>query len=173
MILRFRNANRMQNIWCPTPVFLLFRRLVNVVSTLSISHHYLLYKSSQAHSDSQVAKPAHWLPWLNGNTSLGLSLSLQGSASQDDIPDVPPPRPQDPLHRLISSPALFDPVRKPRYPIVLCHGPFPVPSHSPPAHPPLQVSMASTYEAPLHFQSLGHTTGPVYSTSCVERSAQK
>lgn len=46
-----------------------------------------------------------------------------------DQPRKPPPPtfPQQPhqpdiIHQLISNPTLFDPVRTPRYPIVLCHG---------------------------------------------------
>jgi hypothetical protein len=39
-------------IWFPVPVATLFRRLVNVISTASIAHHYLLpSKSSPAVSD--------------------------------------------------------------------------------------------------------------------------
>lgn len=36
----------MSNIWFPVPVALFFRRVVNVLSTLSITHHYLLPRRS-------------------------------------------------------------------------------------------------------------------------------
>jgi triacylglycerol lipase len=32
----------------------------------------------------------------------------------------------DTMHQLLQNPALYDPLRTPRYPIVLCHGESPV-----------------------------------------------
>ena len=41
----------MSNIWFPVPVALFLRRVVNVLSTLSITHHYLLpQRSTNKHS---------------------------------------------------------------------------------------------------------------------------
>jgi len=41
----------MSNIWFPVPVALFLRRVVNVLSTLSITHHYLLpQRSTDKHS---------------------------------------------------------------------------------------------------------------------------
>ena len=41
----------MSTIWFPVPVATLFRRLVNVISTASIAHHYLLPSKSSPASD--------------------------------------------------------------------------------------------------------------------------
>ncbi|KAI0783429.1 Alpha/Beta hydrolase protein [Abortiporus biennis] len=133
----------MQTIWFPTPVFVLFRRLVNVVSTLSISHHYLLRNNNNndiqtaEHGNGQCPvegwdkfRPLAWLPWLS------LAVEEGGESQHLDSPNYPtnppptrpPPRPRllpnrnDTLHQLLSHPLLYDPVRKPRNPIVLCHG---------------------------------------------------
>ncbi|KAF8531992.1 Alpha/Beta hydrolase protein [Gautieria morchelliformis] len=44
-----------------------------------------------------------------------------------------------PIHRLISNPQLFDPVRAPRYPIVLCHGLYGFDVRGPEAFPKLRM----------------------------------
>lgn len=211
----------MQSIWCPAPVLVLFRRLVNVVSTLSISHQYLLHCNNNNSNNNNITSagrssprqplpcPAHawtafrtieWLPWISGTTSSGLSLSLQGgdhlSSNQGDLPDIPPPPPPPPprpsspsssppppppdtLHQLLHSPLLFDPVRKPRYPIVLCHGQssvspffFRLPELTF-CMPSWKVYMASMSVAQLRFPCSGHTTGRMCSMYSGELSAPR
>ncbi|KAI0759369.1 alpha/beta-hydrolase [Trametes elegans] len=64
-----------------------------------------------------------------------------------DVREQPPrrtvaptrPRRNDQIHQLISNPALYDPVRKPRYPIVLCHGLYGFDVRGPSAFPVLQT----------------------------------
>lgn len=41
---------KMSNIWFPVPVALFFRRVVNLLSTISITHHYLLPSRSSDQS---------------------------------------------------------------------------------------------------------------------------
>lgn len=136
----------MQTIWFPAPVFVLFRRLVNVVSTLSISHQYFLQASSNGgvaaegsrnggNSWAVLFKSWGWLSWTRREIAdARFSLALDGDALQ--APSFQPPRqtqrqscpppqrngPIDVIHRLMSHPALYDPVRAPRHPVVLCHG---------------------------------------------------
>lgn len=53
-------------------------------------------------------------------------LDFQDEAPRQSPPREPPieldPIPLDIIHQLIQNPALYDPLRTPRYPIVLCHG---------------------------------------------------
>lgn len=134
----------MQTIWFPAPVFALFRRLVNVVSTLSISHQYFLQAppssgapAADKQSDSwKVLKSWGFLPWTRREVAdARFSMALEGEAVQSSF--QPPrqtrqqsgPRPQrdrpvDIIHRLMTHPALFDPMRAPRNPVVLCHGEY-------------------------------------------------
>ncbi|GJE92665.1 hypothetical protein PsYK624_088200 [Phanerochaete sordida] len=119
----------MQTIWFPAPVGVLFRRLVNVVSSLSISHHYLAQRSegSDPNASSATVKILAWLPWT---ARTRFALATDGNSSQGDPEPErkPAPRPRpanrpvDVIHRLMQSPALYDPVRAPRHPIALCHG---------------------------------------------------
>ncbi|KIJ62664.1 hypothetical protein HYDPIDRAFT_93977 [Hydnomerulius pinastri MD-312] len=57
----------------------------------------------------------------------------------------PPPYPedgfqnQDTIHRLMSNPALLNPIRAPRYPIVLCHGLYGFDVRGPSAFPSLRL----------------------------------
>ena len=138
----------MQTIWFPIPVGVFFRRLVNVVSTFSISHHYLQHRFIKQDSDTtssraqcpagswRTLKTVEWLSNVLGNARLSIALQGDeiGSEPSYQPPDghkpnynnnndsTPTTRPPDQLHILLNSPTLFDPVRKPRYPIVLCHG---------------------------------------------------
>lgn len=136
----------MQTIWFPAPVFVLFRRLVNVVSTLSISHQYFLQASANSGASAaaesndrssswKVLKSLGWLSWAGGEAAeTKFSLALEGDShqassfqppQQTQRQSRPPPqrnRPLDVIHRLMTHPALFDPVRAPRNPVVLCHG---------------------------------------------------
>ncbi|KAI0076756.1 alpha/beta-hydrolase [Panus rudis PR-1116 ss-1] len=155
----------MQNIWFPIPVAVLFRRLVNVVSTLSISHHYLAQRRAELHppDNSQcpvqtwrALKTLDWLSSLLGKHQghAGFSLALDGNTfGHDQEPANRPPEgrrrnrdhetqsqpsPEDTLHRLMNNPVLFEPVRVPRYPIVLCHGLYGFDVRGPSAIPFLQ-----------------------------------
>ncbi|KIP03084.1 hypothetical protein PHLGIDRAFT_95195, partial [Phlebiopsis gigantea 11061_1 CR5-6] len=123
----------MQTTWLPAPVCVLFRRIVNVVSTLSISHQYLVQKreASDPKSPWSTLKALTWLPWARGASQSRFALEIDG-----DIPTLEPrsrqtpqPRPNpttnrplDVIHRLMQSPALYDPIRVPRNPVALCHG---------------------------------------------------
>ncbi|KAF8578578.1 alpha/beta-hydrolase [Ramaria rubella] len=51
----------------------------------------------------------------------------------------PPYDSQSPIHRLIGNPQLFDPVRAPRHPIVLCHGLYGFDVRGPEAFPKLRM----------------------------------
>lgn len=57
----------MSNIWFPLPVALFLRRVVNVLSTLSITHHYLFPlppRSTGAGSDKNAQDyPSPSSPW--------------------------------------------------------------------------------------------------------------
>nr|VWP00430.1 MFS domain-containing protein [Ganoderma boninense] len=129
----------MQTVWFPVPVTALFRRIVNAVSAFSISHHYL----HQAPADSDQPCPKtyslRWTAWRRAKSqdacrkppasSLHAYMDLSEPAEVQDSSrhDVPPAGSYaswtpDQIHRLISNPALYEPLRKPRYPIVLCHG---------------------------------------------------
>jgi triacylglycerol lipase len=215
----------MSNIWFPLPVALFLRRVVNVLSTLSITHvthHYLFPlpprstgadsdKNAQDYTspsslwagrilqslnrirqqeaerhvvplekclldhilqgtvhnfslnylwiwDSLTASGKFSVPWFHWPTQLSLFYPASGSRSngymeqlngstETDRERIPPysdpnpnpgpspPGPPDPMdrageerqnvdeiHRLIQNPVLYNPLRAPRYPIVLCHG---------------------------------------------------
>lgn len=123
----------MQTIWLPAPVCVLFRRIVNVVSTLSISHQYFLQQRevSDPNEKWNTLKSFAWLPWGN-RARFALAMDGEGAASERQAPLPPAPRPRpttnrplDVIHRLMQSPALYDPVRTPRNPVALCHGAYP------------------------------------------------
>ncbi|KAI0671133.1 Alpha/Beta hydrolase protein [Trametes maxima] len=142
----------MQTVWFPLPVAALFRRIVNVVSTLSISHHYLHQSPADAEHPSRrhnAFQTLQWPSWLtNSQRTWKLSLNSidmdsQGNREGRREPPrrtVSPPRSQrnDQIHQLLSHPALYDPIRKPRYPIVLCHGLYGFDVRGPSAFPVLQ-----------------------------------
>ena len=204
----------MSNIWFPLPVALFLRRVVNIISTLSITHHYLFpfpprptiadnnaeYRPSPSFSrvgrdlqcrdgrPRQVAERNVWvtvvenglldrilhgmnflpkppldptffflyiasrklsIPWFHWPAQLSLFReSTYNYVEQvNDSKNTPfpepnsnsnPREPQEPpdpvdrareeredvdkIHRLIQNPVLYNPLRAPRYPIVLCHG---------------------------------------------------
>ena len=126
----------MQTIWSPTPVVVLFRRLVDVFSSLSISQHYLLQKTpppseaNERKGSRNIFRSFPWLEWLRGTESVELSMEGVAQAADAPSPFPPPARPResaskrslDIIHRLLYSPLLYDPVRAPRNPVVLCHG---------------------------------------------------
>ena len=228
----------MNTVWFPIPVSLFLRRVVNVISTLGITHHYLHTRPEVDQLEGPDARnggnsnigdrrvSSRWRPldgirsfewpgWFNEEVKLtGLgsrgtrtvisgdlwrdriservvqSASSQPLLKHDDLhvvlassisiswprwrwptasrlttlfseqteqntqdsessskieyqshPRKTPPKPRrrppprdnsvdpetlDTIHRLIVSPVLYDPVRTPRYPIVLCHGAQPL-----------------------------------------------
>ncbi|CCL99459.1 uncharacterized protein FIBRA_01477 [Fibroporia radiculosa] len=151
----------MQSLWLPSPVFVLLRRVVNVFSTLSISQQYLRQRSQLVVEDARDApdegtmtlweafKYIKWPGWINlerGAQPITVTLGADfGSEAinQSDISDPPDDIPLaspsiDTLHQLLRSPALYDPVRKPRYPIALCHGLYGFDVRGPAAFPILQ-----------------------------------
>ncbi|KAF9562676.1 alpha/beta-hydrolase [Agrocybe pediades] len=220
----------MSSIYFPGHVAVLFRRLVNVVSTLSISHQYVAHTRSTP-EDGIEAKPKHggadgssssslervWEQWENrsrwnrgllvdpdlreqqhqgsesvlraavdlprwsfGNWSWpDLNLFSSGGQPELNLPprdsddDRPPPTsnnkptsspdshkkqntrhepkprreyhaepttsPPDIIHQLLVHPALFDPIRTPRYPIVLCHGLYGFDSRGPLSFPSMRM----------------------------------
>ncbi|KAI0088508.1 Alpha/Beta hydrolase protein [Irpex rosettiformis] len=153
----------MQTIWFPTPVVVLFRRLVNVVGTLSISHQYFLQPPANRDKKSEVEnhncswkvlKSLGWLSWASrelAGTRFSLAVESDASAPPPFEPSPPrrphirpPPQrprqdlPMDTIHRLMHSPTLYDPVRVPRHPIVLCHGLYGFDVRGPAAFPILQ-----------------------------------
>ena len=129
----------MQTVWFPVPVTALFRRIVNVVSAFSISHHYL--HQSPADSDPSCPKP-YSLRWTAWRRSKSRDVCRKSPVNYLDAYMDPPERSEaqdtsrpnaaptdsyhswtpDQIHLLINNPALYEPLRKPRYPIVLCHG---------------------------------------------------
>ncbi|KIY62174.1 alpha/beta-hydrolase [Cylindrobasidium torrendii FP15055 ss-10] len=86
--------------------------------------------------------------WLR----LGLSSLTEVSSSSSGYPQPPSPkqdmdpkrnrsanRRRDPIHLLMNHPALFDPLRVPRYPIVMCHGLYGFDELGPSAFPTLRM----------------------------------
>lgn len=221
------NVRPMNSVYFPAHVVLIIRRLVNVVSTLSLSNQYLLHQQTPAKPDElpnnldcfkqpfDCLKNVEW-PWCAAgrNWDMGLCrldtrreirnsgmplkcesteiskvtfvsftsvflatirlpnwpdnwtwphllsfVQLEVNHAQSET-DPPPPRPLEPsehpqkenhdkkhqksppqdrvelprqeakvkppdiIHQLLVNPALYDPLLIPRYPIVLCHGPF-------------------------------------------------
>ncbi|KAJ7177960.1 Alpha/Beta hydrolase protein [Mycena filopes] len=182
---------------------LFFRRLVNVISTLSVSNQYLLHKQAkQARAGErklegdgkQKRKEPTWtalnslkipewrwvlwnsatltaaapsLPWLSwpafsmsnqsqrtfepaGSDSAGSTPNNSPSTRPrprkphkstppNPLPNSQPPLDPDPIHQLLLHPALFDPVRTPRYPIVLTHGLYGFDSRGPSSFPSMRM----------------------------------
>ncbi|KJA17981.1 hypothetical protein HYPSUDRAFT_79384 [Hypholoma sublateritium FD-334 SS-4] len=196
----------MSSVYFPAHVVVLFRRLVNVVSTLSISNHCtrkdgnfaaipsdaptanrFSYDQSRRSDSSEWArwpighlegpdttrkfvsdsgalmKAALSLPgWIPGWSSLFLSPETVSngpsyndappptmpptSAPEERPPHKVPPKvpeesdlPQDIIHQLLANPALVDPIRTPRYPIVLCHGLYGFDSRGPSTFPSMRM----------------------------------
>ena len=58
----------MSNIWVPLPVALFLRRVVNVISTLSITHHYLFPLPPRSVADTDKiaeCRPSPSSPWVD------------------------------------------------------------------------------------------------------------
>ncbi|KAJ7481647.1 hypothetical protein FB451DRAFT_1555889 [Mycena latifolia] len=191
----------MSGISFPVQVALLLRRLVNVISTLSVSNQYLLQKQTTTDDktgvESEGKQPTRtafnslkipdwrWVLWntsvepspsiVHASTPLSwwswptLVLSGQSQRSSEPSSDTvhPPnspakhPRPRktpkstppepsppdtdqdlsqlDTIHQLLLHPALFDPLRTPRYPIVLSHGLYGFDSRGPISFPSMRM----------------------------------
>jgi hypothetical protein len=103
------------------PVVQILRRLFNVVSAsaLALSQQYNSLKPSYFTNTGESQK-----------IEADRLVRESGSANHAALPSYPPrqqPRTEptrelSPIEQLLINPTLFDPVRKPRYPIVLCHG---------------------------------------------------
>ncbi|TFK39091.1 Alpha/Beta hydrolase protein [Crucibulum laeve] len=211
----------MNSVYVPVHVVVLLKRFVNVVSTLSISNQYILYKHAKAEEARLGAetkptpsrnptletlngvKGGNWpwwllrsnwdrirlsnfdrsttleeiressgmlkagsiaLPWLGKVWSMFSSLQTAGGAPphNDDPPPSakrrnnkksskdpfklpsdmkePDPTPPDIIHQLLVNPALYDPLRTPRYPIVLCHGLYGFDSRGPSTFPSMRMN---------------------------------
>ncbi len=107
----------MQTVWFPVPVAAFFRRIVNVVSTLSISQQYL-------HSPADPDAPRSSLARRRASTPQRLDAytDLDEAREKDTHHKTSSSWTPDQIHLLMNNPALYHPLRKPRYPIVLCHG---------------------------------------------------
>ncbi|KAJ3801958.1 alpha beta-hydrolase [Lentinula aff. detonsa] len=180
----------MSSVYYPTQVVVLFRRLVNVISTFSISNQYLLKHAKPGNNQLEsvngkeqegsdwswwVFKASWKWPWLISELDwrqvhwswprISLSSCQMLSITEDLYPPVtlssgPSPsssssrkdssRPrQDPsfdknkepdtIHKLLRNPVLYDPLRLPRNPIVLCHGLYGFDTRGPSSFPSLQI----------------------------------
>ncbi|KAG2340194.1 alpha/beta-hydrolase [Suillus weaverae] len=160
----------MNNVYFPVQVVALFRRLVNVMATFSLSGQYLILKARAEDTPSNAPEvptrpndfwwnplsPNKW-DWLHDTKSWPLSLSSSGSKVPSEphatAPDTftelprgtfPPQEPSegdsnDTIHRLLRNPVLYDPIRAPRFPIVLCHGLYGFDVRGPAAFPSLRM----------------------------------
>ena len=167
----------MHTLWMPGSVAVLFRRVVNVVSSLSISQQYLLPRLQLGEDGANSAedrlrlwegfKAIRWPSWNDGNRSLFSSPNASSDVDPEqqetravevdrEAPHHLPhrDRPTDTIHQLIHSPVLYDPVRKPRNPIALCHG-KPLQAHAKVrlSHSMFKVSMGLMCGAHLPFLS--------------------
>ncbi|KAK7042343.1 ubiquitin-related modifier 1 [Favolaschia claudopus] len=171
------------------PVVLL-RRLVNVISTLSLSNQYLKQASVEeksevkqkkwsalnslgilewrwmlGHTTDPASSPGSTMNSFNDSSSVLLMSDLETHHEIDNSDDLPvnqvpkpreppkraPPEPRrpevkqdntpqmDPLHQLLYHPALFDPIRTPRYPIVLSHGLYGFDTRGPTSFPSMRM----------------------------------
>ncbi|TFY67674.1 hypothetical protein EVG20_g3856 [Dentipellis fragilis] len=180
----------MHTVWFPAhfPIFL--RRVVNVLSTFSIAHHY--FRPLRAPSESNTEQsPLPWraekylvpqladlpreyagqrerkgthilhassfsipwprLRWSSRLSLFGSTITDSHKPAQEDTDTSPPsptstpPRPAKPrpppdtLHQLLQCPVLYDPLRAPRNPIVLCHGLYGFDVRGPSVFPSLRM----------------------------------
>ncbi|KAI6042663.1 alpha beta-hydrolase [Pisolithus marmoratus] len=193
----------MNSVSFPIQLVTFIRRLVNVISTISLTNQYLLSRNQAEKrlSEHQARPPIglyhllldpsldkRWDWWRLGyrfswsnivkpiwstNSSDSLQSELyrehtaEFTSSQTSDSAFPPetsyvlesqskawvlmakeatsssspnvdPAKQDTIHRLMSNPTLFDPIRTPRYPIVLCHGLYGFDTRGPSAFPSLR-----------------------------------
>lgn len=198
----------MNNVHFPVQVVALFRRLVNVMTTFSLSGQYLIPKARAEDSETSSNTPEvnttsndfWWNPlspnkwdWLRVGLLLDSVLEQPTKHSTSTLPrwtsegrcffkddtkswplnsfpsgskapsephtaaldtftisselprgKSPPQEPSegdsnDTIHRLLRNPALYDPIRTPRFPIVLCHGLYGFDVRGPAAFPSLRM----------------------------------
>ncbi|KAJ7701767.1 Alpha/Beta hydrolase protein [Mycena rosella] len=195
----------MSGISFPVQVALVLRRLVNVISTLSVSNQ-CLQKPTTAEEKTRLERDGRWtmrttlssqkildwrsvlwnmtaqsinpspvhasttsLPWWSYRTLAMSAMSAQSQKEPEQgppdpgpahnapeklpepkAPKITPPQPSPPeiepdlskldtIHQLLLHPALFDPLRTPRYPIVLSHGLYGFDSRGPSSFPSMRM----------------------------------
>lgn len=145
----------MSTIWFPVPVMLFFRRLFNIAWTFSLisrsNQHALQLQGTAVSADGQSggrsivhddSRPSLWealrlagspswtrmQAYSDETPNLGDSNSSSKPASSDTrFPSLESDTRNDVIHQLMNNPVLHDPLRRPRYPIALCHGMFTAP----------------------------------------------
>lgn len=121
----------MNSVYFPLQVVILLRRLANAISAFSISNHYL-HKAKSSIEVKDQQDPLCHTPHCDRAVQLehtGQHLNDESSSPVHN-PHMPRPKhdelrdsiPMDTIHQLLANPALYDPLRVPRYPIVLSHG---------------------------------------------------
>jgi triacylglycerol lipase len=154
----------MSSVYYPAQVVVLFKRIVNAISTFSISNHYLLkHAKPKPGEDVQESSDWHW-PWSTQRKeetkywswpSISPSSGQMLSVTEDLYPHSPgpsrshlPPNSKEPfketkeadtIHQLIENPALYSPLRVPRNPLVLCHGLYGFDTRGPSSFPSLRI----------------------------------
>ncbi|KAF7329923.1 Ubiquitin-related modifier 1 [Mycena kentingensis (nom. inval.)] len=144
------------------PVVVLLRRLFNAFSTLSVSNQYLRQKAdAEGPSSKKPLQSASFATDVQVDTPRDTGPPPQSSPSQPPLRPHPQPRkapqpepeprpqtrpepeqaqePLDTIHQLLLHPALFDPLRVPRYPLVLCHGLYGFDERGPSAFPSMRM----------------------------------
>ncbi|KAF8895207.1 Alpha/Beta hydrolase protein [Infundibulicybe gibba] len=92
----------------------------------------------------------NWLPWLATTTDAAYAEDSSVGASPHNPrpnpkqskpykPPSPPSADLDTIHKLLRHPALYDPIRTPRHPIVLCHGLYGFDSRGPASFPSMRM----------------------------------
>ncbi|KAG8790160.1 hypothetical protein FRC12_012633 [Ceratobasidium sp. 428] len=146
----------MNSTCAPTPVLSIYRRVISVISSRNITRssgltrRRLLWPSwrswrDQRASSAAVVDPPKWPTWLS--LSALSTLATQTFSAESNVrpneqerkrakrrPDL-----NSTIYNLMSSPALFDPVRAPRNKIILCHGLYGFDVRGPSAFPKLQL----------------------------------
>ncbi|KAF7292852.1 Ubiquitin-related modifier 1 [Mycena indigotica] len=144
------------------PVVVLLRRLFNAISTLSVSKEYILQrkqrKALEAQQRNSSLHSASLSPHLeldpHSNSEYPSPIPPSHSSPKPhrhprqsppppkpqtrEDPEVPPESP-DIIHQLLHNPVLFDPLRTPRYPIVLCHGLYGFDQRGPSSFPSMRM----------------------------------
>ncbi|KAH7913972.1 alpha beta-hydrolase [Hygrophoropsis aurantiaca] len=144
----------MNSVYFPVQVAAFLRRLANVISTLSLPSQYIVSKARNDENKEQIESEAtcnlmpsqlNW-PWYSEHQNQPYhptnSNKTKPPAPKYPYPsnnDASDPGPHDTIHRLMANPVLFDPVRAPRYPIVLCHGLYGFDVRGPSAFPSLRM----------------------------------
>lgn len=121
------------------PVGLFLRRIFNVASSLTVSNYYFLYRKKGDEREKEVdacmrsRETARGILHTveeprsqeNDAKALGAAVSshLNTQAPRQPKPNkTEPERPPSVIQKLMTNPTLFNPIRKPRNPIILCHG---------------------------------------------------